>query len=340
MNLNDCRQQLDALDDELTALFAKRMDIVRDVAAYKQAHGLPITHSAREQAIITRLQSAVPQDVRPHIETLYQAIFDASKAYQAQMLFSDVRFGLIGESLTHSLSPRIHTLLGNGDYRLLPMDGAQLDAFLRAWQFEGVNVTIPYKKLAYGYCDFWTADARRTGCVNTIVCRDGKLCGDNTDIFGMKTLLNHEKIDLKDKKVAILGSGGTAQTAKAVAEDLGAKDILTVSRTGALTYSVLAEKHADTAILINTTPVGMYPNTTQTPLSLAPFQKLQAVVDAVYNPLETTLMREARGLGIPACGGLRMLVAQAFAAAQQFQNTVLDAACMEPIIQALTEEML
>ena len=187
--------------------------------------------------------------------------------------------------------------------------------------FEAVNVTIPYKQTVIPYLDSVSEIASRIGAVNTVVNRDGKLYGYNTDYYGMKALIERLGLDLSGKKVLVLGTGGTSKTARAVASDLGAREILTVSRRKSdenITYEEASELHSDAEIIINTTPSGMYPDIESKPIDISPFSHLMGVVDAVYNPICTNLVLDARNRGIKAEGGLYMLVMQAVVAVEKF----------------------
>ena len=230
-------------------------------------------------------------------------------------------YGCIAEHLGHSFSALIHAQLADYSYELHELAPCEVDGFMKEKAFQAINVTIPYKQTVIPYLDEIDEIARHIGAVNTIVNRDGKLYGYNTDFAGMCALIERLGLDLKDKKVAILGTGGTSRTAKAVAAHLGAREVLVVSRTareGVIDYTALNDFHKDIEILINTTPVGMYPNNDGTPVIPEHFSKLQGVVDAVYNPLSTVLVSRARAMGIPAEGGLYMLVAQAAFAVEHF----------------------
>ncbi len=247
-------------------------------------------------------------------------------------------YGCIGERLGHSFSKEIHNKIGSYPYELLEIAPQALDAFMRKKDFLGINVTIPYKEKVLPYLHEIDEGALAIGAVNTIVNRDGKLYGYNTDFLGMKKLIEHAGISIKGKKVAILGSGGTSKTARAVVRHLGAKKILTVSRTKegeSILYDELYQKHRDTQIIINTTPVGMFPNADQTPLDLSFFKNLTGVIDAVYNPLSTRLVCEARNRGIPAEGGLFMLVAQAVFASEIFLFKKYEPALLEKIYRGV-----
>ena len=229
-------------------------------------------------------------------------------------------YGLIGEKLPHSYSAEIHALLGDYDYRLCELSKEELPEFMQRKAFRGINVTIPYKKDVIPFLFRLDEKAEKIGAVNTVVNRDGKLYGYNTDYYGLSSLFSRIGIDPKGKNALILGTGGTSRTALAVLRDSGAARITVASRTerdGAVTYEK-AKELIDTEILVNTTPVGMYPNPDGCPIDISRFPRLCGVVDAVYNPLRTNLVSAARERGIPSIGGLYMLVAQAQAANRLF----------------------
>lgn len=228
-----------------------------------------------------------------------------------------VKYGLCGKTLTHSYSKKIHERLGNPEYRLCSFEEAEFEAFLRERTFRAVNVTLPYKKKACTSCDFLDAAAEKTDAVNTIVNRSGLLYGYNTDYFGFLNLVQASGISLVRKKVLILGSGGTSRTVGAAAEAMGAAECVMVSRNGPVDYKTVSE-HRDADLIINTTPVGMFPNNGSCLVDLKQFLHLCGVIDVVYNPLRTRLLYEAERLGIPCAGGLRMLAAQAVRAHELF----------------------
>ncbi len=233
-----------------------------------------------------------------------------------------LKCGLLGEKLGHSYSPRIHAMLGDYAYELYERSPGETEVFLRHGEFDGLNVTIPYKKTAAVLCTRLSPIARRLGSVNTIAVRtqeDGSrvLCGDNTDYAGFLGLVRQSMVNPGGRRCLILGSGGASVTVKAVLEDLGAKEVTVISRSGADNYGNL-ERHADAEILVNTTPVGMYPDNGSSPVDLSLFPKLRAVYDIVYNPARTALMLQAEERGIPVFGGLYMLVAQAEASSRVF----------------------
>lgn len=241
-----------------------------------------------------------------------------------------MEYGLIGEKLGHSFSKEIHEQFADYRYELKELKPEELDGFLKEKSFRAINVTIPYKQAVIPYLDEISERAQQIGAVNTIVNRGGKLFGFNTDFAGMAALAEKLGIDMKNKKVLILGTGGTSKTAHAVAESFGATSILHVSRHPEaqktdpadrfeyISYSVAEEAHADAQVLVNTTPSGMYPNIEEQPIFLSRFLQLEGVIDVIYNPLRTNLVLEAQELEIPAEGGLYMLAAQAVYACGHF----------------------
>lgn len=233
-----------------------------------------------------------------------------------------MEYGLIGEKLGHSFSREIHNLLASYTYDLKELPKNELDTFMKSRNFKGVNVTIPYKESVIPYLDEIDEAAKAIGAVNTIVNREGRLIGYNTDYYGMRELLLSRSIRIEKRFVAVLGTGGTSKTACAVAKSLGASRIVRVSRNphsdGDISYDELEAIKTDIQIIINTTPVGMYPNENCAPLDIDGFSALEGVVDAIYNPLRTKLISDARARQIRAAGGLYMLVAQAARAAELF----------------------
>ncbi len=229
--------------------------------------------------------------------------------------------GLLGKTLGHSYSPQIHSHLGVYEYCLFEKQPEELEEFLKHGNFSGINVTMPYKKDVIPYLDELSPIAQRLGAVNTIVRRNGKLIGHNTDYAGFKSMVQVSGLNANEKKVLVLGSGGASNTAVAVMQDLGA-NVIVVSRWGDNHYQNL-HLHADARIIVNTTPVGMFPHTLQSPVSLSAFPCLEGVLDVVYNPARTQLLMDAEERGIVAMNGLWMLVAQAKESAEWFQNTTI-----------------
>ena len=249
-----------------------------------------------------------------------------------------MEYGLIGAKLGHSHSPRIHGAFFNYNYILRELTAEELPGFLERRDFKGLNVTIPYKQAVIPFCSALGETARRIGSVNTLVVRpDGSLYGDNTDHYGMCYAIRRAGIDLAGQHVLVLGSGGTSLTARAAAADLGAARITVVSRRGPVDYTNVYDLQ-DAGAVINTTPLGMFPNNGTSPLDLSRFPRLTGVVDVVYNPLRTALLLQAEKLGIPHANGLDMLVAQAKLAGELFtgqkiSDVRLDAVCREMTAQ-------
>ena len=229
-------------------------------------------------------------------------------------------FGLIGRKLGHSYSVPIHKGLGNNAYKLFELEPEQLEDFVKNPQLRAINVTIPYKLDVMKYCDHIDPTALEIGAVNTIVRRGGKLFGYNTDHIGFCRMLEFGRIDVKGKKVLVLGNGGASKTAVLCCKRLGASSVTVISRSGEDNYTNL-DKHADAQIIVNCTPVGMYPNILQAPVDLKMFPLCEGVADMIYNPLRTALMMQAEKLGIKNVCGLVMLTAQGVAAHEYFFDT-------------------
>lgn len=246
--------------------------------------------------------------------------------------------GLLGRKLGHSYSPQIHSQLGSYDYRLFEKEPEELEDFLQNGDFTGLNVTIPYKKDVIPFLDELSPRAKALGAVNTIVRRNGKLIGHNTDYFGFETMLLSSGVSLRGKKALVCGSGGASNTACAVLEAHGA-NVVVLSRTGKDNYQNL-NRHSDAALIVNATPVGMYPNVEASPIEdLAAFPMLEGVLDLVYNPARTSILLKAEALGIPCVNGLRMLVAQAKESAEWFTGEPIDDSCIEMIYNRLRRQM-
>lgn len=250
-----------------------------------------------------------------------------------------MEYGLIGEKLPHSFSKEIHEKLAGYDYQLKELTPAQLPGFLEKRAFKGINVTIPYKQAVIPYLDEIDPKAAAIGAVNTIVNREGRLYGYNTDYDGMVALIRHAGLSLEGKTVLILGTGGTSKTAMAVAKDLGAASVRRVSRTardGAISYGEAQDLPVQ--ILINTTPSGMYPDPDGQPMDLSRFGWLEGVLDAVYNPLRTRLVLQARDNGARGQSGLYMLVAQAAAACELFLGEALPQGALGQVYRTIHGE--
>ena len=233
-----------------------------------------------------------------------------------------IKCGLLGRKLAHSYSPQIHSQLGNYSYTLFEKEPEEIEGFLKNGDFTGINVTTPYKKAVIPFLSELSPIAARLGAVNTIIRKGEKLIGHNTDYFGFLTMVRSSGLQLRSKKVLVLGSGGASNTVCAVLKELGSRVVI-ISRSGENNYRNL-HLHADASVIVNTTPVGMYPHTGITPLDLDGFPKLEGVLDVIYNPARTKLLMDAQNRGLVAVNGLLMLVAQAKEASEWFTGMQLE----------------
>lgn len=252
-------------------------------------------------------------------------------------------FGLLGERLGHSYSPQIHNLLGDYAYRLYEVAPADLPAFVRGGEWRGLNVTIPYKQAVLPFCDQLSPLAQKTGSVNTLLRRpDGSLFGDNTDAYGFRYLLEESGAPpggLRGGKALVLGSGGAARTVATVLAEQGCGSVVMISRSGEENYHNLA-RHHDAVLIVNATPVGMYPNNGVSPLDLSRFDRLELVIDLIYNPARTEFLFQAEELGVAHANGLIMLVAQAKAASELFQDRRIEERRVAGIAERLRRQMM
>ena len=236
-----------------------------------------------------------------------------------------MRFGLLGEKLGHSYSPELHAFFGDYDYELFEVAPGDLGDFLRERDFQGLNVTIPYKTTVHDICEHLTEAAEAIGSVNTVVKQpDGTLLGDNTDAAGFEGMVWKSRVRVLGRKCLVLGSGGASLAVRYVLNKLGAGQVVVISRSGEDNYDNL-DKHKDASVIVNTTPVGMYPKTGTAPVDLRDFPQCEGVLDIIYNPARTALIQQAEALGIPCLGGLYMLVEQARCASQVFTGKPLPA---------------
>lgn len=249
-----------------------------------------------------------------------------------------IEYGLLGETLGHSFSPELHRAFGGYDYRLLPTPRDELEGLFAKREFRGLNVTMPYKQAVIPLCDEIDDRAARIGAVNTVVNRGGRLIGYNTDIDGLLFMALRAGVELRGRKILILGGGGTSRTAQAAARESGAAEIVVISRGGEDHYGNL-ERHADAGVIINTTPVGMFPHCGVSPLELSRFPRLSGVLDVVYNPLRTALFMQAEALGIPRACGLSMLTAQAKRSAELFTDAAISDERTEEVFASLHKRL-
>ncbi|MDF2472412.1 MAG: shikimate dehydrogenase [Anaerocolumna sp.] len=254
-----------------------------------------------------------------------------------------MEYGLIGEKLGHSYSKIIHEKIGGYHYGLNPLAKDNFDAFMKSRDFKGINVTIPYKKDVIPYLDEIDEIAAKIGAVNTIVNKNGKLKGYNTDFYGLLYTVDHNYIKIEGKKVLVLGNGGAAKAVIALLQHLKAKDIILVGRTakdGAITYEECYQSHSDGQVIVNTTPLGMYPELDAAAVDLKAFPSCEAALDLIYNPLRTKLLLQAESLGIQAVNGLEMLVAQAVYAAEKYLDKKIDESIIEEIYNDILMEFM
>ena len=250
-----------------------------------------------------------------------------------------LRCGLLGHRLSHSYSPIIHEAFGGYSYELFEVESYNLAAFMNRRDIHGFNVTIPYKRDVIPYCDELSSTARSVNSVNTVLRRaDGSLYGDNTDVYGFSSMVKHSGIDVRSKKVLILGSGGGSVSVLHVMREMQAGQVVVVSRSGENNYENIS-RHLDAQIIINTTPVGMYPHTGKSPVDIRIFKHLEGVLDLVYNPARTALLMDAETLGIPHLNGLIMLVEQARAASELFRGQPLAAGKENQLVKMLRQKM-
>ena len=249
-----------------------------------------------------------------------------------------MKYGVIGEHLKHSFSKEIHAQIGDYQYEIKEIEPQKLESFIKERDFLGINVTIPYKEKVIPMLDYVDPAALEIGAVNTVVNRGGKLYGYNTDYSGMKALALRIGLEIKEKKVLVIGTGGTSKTATRVLKDMGAKEIIYVSNIdvpGAFSYEEVYANHTDCEIIFNTSPVGMYPKNDGIPIELERFGNLEGILDVVYNPIRTSLVQKALSLGKMAEGGLYMLGAQAVYASEHFFESNLDKAICEKVYKSV-----
>ena len=306
--MDQYRKEIDRIDAEIARLLDERLDVAAEIGRYKQERGLPVLDAAREKRKIDAFAGLFAEDRRNYVTGVIEAIMEGSRNYQQDRRFE---YALLGRGLRHSLSPQVHKALGGYAYGLIDLEPDDLDGFFSAFPLKGASVTMPYKRSVMKYLDEISETAKAVNSVNTIVKRaDGTLAGYNTDYDGFKYTVEKSGVDIEEKKCLIFGSGGVSGTVRKVLEDCGAGEIRIISRKGPDNYENLS-KHFDAQILVNATPVGMYPNTGVTPVHPGQFEACCGVFDLIYNPLRSELILEAEGLGIPSASGMEMLVAQA-----------------------------
>ncbi len=317
--LKDLRDKIDKIDDEISSLYLERLKICEEIAKEKGISGIETEDKTRESEVLLRLTSGLPESQARAIEKLYETVFCESKKLQTQLRFnsSDKKACLIGECVTKSFSKVIHESLGMR-YDLKSIKKQDLKAFLEAGDYSYFNVTMPYKVDVIPYLDELLGAAKEIGVVNTVAVKNGKKSGYNTDIDGLRYVFESNNVDIKGKKVAILGTGATSKTACYYFLSSGASVVYNIGRNSQVNYTNYADL-GEVNILLNATPVGK--NGYESLVDLTKFKNLEFVADVIYSPLKTKLLSDAESLGIPCEGGLKMLVTQAVCAEEIWQDT-------------------
>lgn len=315
MSLEDLRREIDEADRSLLEAIEKRMAISRRIGEYKKNNGQTILDTSREASKIESLSAQAGDESREYIKDLYETIFKVSRAHQAKKLF-----GVLGKKLPHTYSPAIHHMIAPQYlYSVIERDEDELDELFAKKVYGGFNVTIPYKREAAARSDVLSAEAAATGAVNTVVFGDdGKTYGYNTDIFGFEYMLESAGISPEGKVCLVLGHGGAASAVEYALKEMGAAKIVFCSRREEINFENVYEKVPDAQVIVNCTPLGMYPETDVSPVDLSKFKAAEAAADLIYNPSRTLFLQQADRLGLKTAGGLTMLVAQACKAAGYF----------------------
>lgn len=315
MVLKEKRDKLDEMDLRILALLNDRFTLAEDIARYKDENGVPFHDDVREAEQMSKLAPLMEEIKKPYLKKIFKEIMHQSAEFQQAFV---LRYGLLGRKLGHSFSPQIHKELGGYEFGLIEKEPEELEKFMTDKNFSGICVTIPYKRDVMKYCSSISGVSQATNSVNVVVKQeDGTLRGDNTDYYGFRYMVESADMKIKGMNCIILGTGGVSGTVKKALEDMGAASIVMISRTGKNNYENIAKQYG-TDIIVNTTPVGMYPNNGEAPVDVTKFRKLKGVIDLIYNPLRTKLVLDAEAMGVPAIGGLKMLVAQAAKACNLF----------------------
>ncbi len=343
-DLDELRRSIDDADRRLLQVLEERIAISRKIGVLKRSEGREVYDPQREAQKIGQLKDLAGSESRPYVEELYKTVFDISKKHQ-----NKPAFGVLGRSLPHTYSPKIHNLLSEDyTYSVIEREPEELDALFSSGVFGGFNVTIPYKKEAFARCDVTDEAATITGSVNTVVFDGGKTFGYNTDYFGFLYMMRRAGIDPKGKKVIVLGTGGAASAIEYALKTSGASVIWSCGRSEKINYSNVYEECPDANIIVNCTPVGMFPNVNEDLLNLEMFPGLEACLDVIYNPSRTLFLKKAQDMGLKTAGGLSMLVAQAYKAMKIFSGqihvtdevTPEDAGKIDKVIKTLESGMM
>ena len=323
-DLNELRGKLDDIDNSILDLFEERIATCREIGNIKRETGTDVYVPAREEEKLQKVKELAGFESRPYVETLFKTLMDLSKDHQRLPAF-----GVLGRTLAHTYSPEIHSLFDSSySYSVIEREPEELDALFSNGVFKGFNVTIPYKKDACARCDELDDASRTTGSVNTVVFEDGKVKGWNTDYFGFIYMLHRKGISVGGKKVLVLGTGGAASAVFYALDTLGAAEIYKCDLETEINYSNVYDKAGDAQVIVNCTPVGMFPKVDNRLLDLTKFASLEACADVVYNPSRTRFLQDAEELGLKTCGGLAMLVAQAYKSSRIFAGDIEGASAL------------
>lgn len=333
--MDELRSRIDKIDRQLMELLDERFEVAREIGRYKEQHNLSIYDAKRERDKIDALGQMVPKEKKEYMERIMMKIMEQCRTFEED---KKVKYGLLGRKLGHSFSPQIHKSLGGYQFGLFEREPEEIEDYFDKKMFRGLCVTIPYKRTVMQYCDEISDIARESDSVNVVVKReDGSLFGDNTDYYGFRYMVESEKFPVKGSKCIILGTGGVSGTVRKVLEDMGASSVTHISRTGEDNYENI-ERHYDADIVVNATPVGMYPDNGSCPVDISGFKNCKGAIDLIYNPLRTKFMLDADRAGIPNCGGMKMLVAQAAKACTLFTGKEISDDEIEKVIKRTGRE--
>ena len=320
-DLNELRKKLDGIDNGILDLFEERIATCREIGNIKRENGTDVYVPAREEEKLKKVKKLAGFESRPYVEDLFKTLMDLSKVHQ-----NKPAFGVLGRTLAHTYSPEIHSLFDSSySYSVIEREPEELEDLFKSGVFKGFNVTIPYKKNACAMCDELDDASKTTGSVNTVLFEDGKVKGWNTDYFGFIYMLTRKGISVTGKKVLVLGTGGAASAVFYALKTLGAATVYACDLEAEINYTNVYDKAGDAQVIVNCTPVGMYPKVDNRLLDLTRFSALEACADVVYNPSRTRFLQDAEELGLKTCGGLAMLVAQAYKSSRVFAGDIAGA---------------
>lgn len=321
LDLNGLRGKLDEIDNGILDLLEERMATCREIGNVKRENGLDVYAPAREEEKFKALEKIAGFESRPYVRDVFKTLMDISKVHQ-----NKPAFGVLGRTLAHTYSPEIHSLFDTSySYSVIEREPEELETLFKSGVFKGFNVTIPYKKNACAMCDELDDASKTTGSVNTVLFEDGKVKGWNTDYFGFIYMLTRKGISVGGKKVLVLGTGGAASAVFYALKTLGAAETYACDLETDINYSNVYDRAGDAQVIVNCTPVGMFPNVNNSLLDLTKFASLEACADVVYNPSRTKFLQDAEDLGLKTCGGLAMLVAQAYKSSRIFAGDIAGA---------------